>query len=173
MLTNGIAAACAEHNIPLVAYSPLGHGVSHPFQPTSPLFTPSPLPQQGTNPLLPQILGGTFTPTSIPAHLAPFPRFSPANIPHNLSLFDLVNSLAQKKGCTPAQLALAWTRCLSRRPGMPAVIVPIPGSTTPARAAENAVVVELTDAEMDEIDGILARFEAKGLRYPEHVPVNT
>jgi len=56
---------------------------------------------------------------------------------------------------------------------MPAVIVPIPGSTTPARAAENAVEVELTGEEMDEIDGILARFEAKGLRYPEHVPVNT
>jgi pyridoxine 4-dehydrogenase len=52
-------------------------------------------------------------------------------------------------------------------------IIPIPGSTSAARVAENAVEVELTDAEMDAIDEILARFEAKGERYPAHYTMNT
>jgi pyridoxine 4-dehydrogenase len=119
------------------------------------------------------MLGGQFqTLADIPPQLRPFPRFSPENFPHNLSLLTHVNALAQRKGCTPAQLAISWTRNLSRRPGMP-LIIPIPGSTTVARVEENAQHVELTDAEMDEIDGILARFEVKGERYPDHIPVNT
>jgi pyridoxine 4-dehydrogenase len=52
-------------------------------------------------------------------------------------------------------------------------IIPIPGSTKASRVEENAVEVELTDAEMDAIDDILAKFEVKGDRYPEHVPHNT
>lgn len=52
-------------------------------------------------------------------------------------------------------------------------IIPIPGSTNPARVAENAVEVELTDAEMDAIDEILAKFEVKGDRYPKEIPINT
>jgi pyridoxine 4-dehydrogenase len=52
-------------------------------------------------------------------------------------------------------------------------IIPIPGSTRASRVEENAVEVELTDAEMDAIDDILAKFEVKGERYPEHVTMNT
>ncbi|KAK4156916.1 NADP-dependent oxidoreductase domain-containing protein [Chaetomidium leptoderma] len=145
VLTNGVAAACAEYGIPLVAYSPIGRG----------------------------ILGGSLKSQSdLSPALRIFPRFSPENFSNNLNLFTHVNALAQKKGCTPAQLALAWTRCLSRRPGMP-TIIPIPGSTKASRVQENAVEVELTDAEMDEIDGILARFEVKGERYPGHITMNT
>jgi pyridoxine 4-dehydrogenase len=52
-------------------------------------------------------------------------------------------------------------------------IIPIPGSTRAERVRENAVEVDLTDAEMAEIDDILAKFETKGARYPDIVPVNT
>ena len=52
-------------------------------------------------------------------------------------------------------------------------IVPIPGSTNVARVRENAAEVELTDAEMAAIDGILDKFEAKGERYPGHITTNT
>lgn len=109
----------------------------------------------------------------MPHHLRHFERFSPENFPNNLQLFNLVNDLARRKGCTPAQLALSWVRSLSRRrPGLP-VIIPIPGATTAARVNENAVHFELTDAEMAEIDEIIAKFEVKGERYFAGVPVNT
>lgn len=52
-------------------------------------------------------------------------------------------------------------------------IIPIPGSTNPTRVRENAVEVELTDAEMDAIDEVLAKFDVKGDRYPETIPMNT
>ncbi|KAK3300085.1 NADP-dependent oxidoreductase domain-containing protein, partial [Chaetomium fimeti] len=146
VLTNGVAAACAQHDIPLVAYSPIGRG----------------------------ILGGNLrTPADLPPLIRTFPRFSAENFPANLALYTHVNELARAKGCTAAQLALAWTRHLSaRRRGMP-TIVPIPGSTSAARVAENAVQVALGEAEMDAIDGILATFEVRGERYPGHVAVNT
>ncbi|KAH7634784.1 Aldo/keto reductase [Sordaria sp. MPI-SDFR-AT-0083] len=135
VLENGVAAACKEYGIPLVAYSPLGRGVI-------------PVPM-----------------------LLHFPRFS-ENFDINLQLVHQVEEMAKKKGCTPAQLAISWTRCLTRRPGMPKII-PIPGATTVERVNENAVLVELTDQEMDEIDATLAKFDVKGARYPDWVPVNT
>ncbi|KAK4251184.1 NADP-dependent oxidoreductase domain-containing protein [Corynascus novoguineensis] len=145
VLTNGVAAACAQYGIPLIAYSPIGRG----------------------------ILGGKLrSQADIPVTLHIYPRYWPENFPHNLALFNHVNELAQRKGCTPAQLALAWTRSLSRRPNMP-TIIPIPGSTNPTRVRENALEVELTDAEMDAIDEILAKFDVKGERYPETIPMNT
>ncbi len=100
-----------------------------------------------------------------------FPRFHPDNFDINLRLVSQVEDLAAKKGCTPAQLAINWVRCLSRRPGLP-TIIPIPGATTADRVNENAVGVELTDDEMREIDETLAKFEVKGDRYPSHVPVD-
>lgn len=66
---------------------------------------------------------------------------------------------------TAGQIAINWLVCLSKRAGMP-TIVPIPGSASPERIKENAKVVELTDAEMAEIDEILNGFEVKGDRYP-------
>lgn len=146
VLTNGVAAACAQYSIPLVAYSPIGRG----------------------------ILSGRFkTQADVPAEIAHWPRFSAENFEHNLSLVNFVSDLAARKGCTPAQLAISWTRCLSKhRPNSP-VIVPIPGSTTVTRVEENARFVELTEAEMHEIDAILAKFEAKGDRYPAEIPTDT
>lgn len=80
--------------------------------------------------------------------------------------------MARKKGCTPAQLAINWTRALSRRPGMP-IIIPIPGATTVARVEDNSKQIELTDEEMAQIDATLAKFTTAGERYPTSVPTNT
>ena len=93
------------------------------------------------------------------------PRFAPENFESNLRLVRAVEKLAAQKGCTPAQLALGWVRTLSKRKGMP-VIIPIPGTTKIDRVKENAVEVELSEAEMREIDDVLAGFEVAGDRYP-------
>lgn len=94
-----------------------------------------------------------------------FPRFQPGNFETNLQLAEKVEEIARKKGCTPAQLAINWTRALSRRPGMP-TIIPIPGATTAARVEENSKLIHITDEEMAEIDAVLATFTPAGERYP-------
>jgi len=78
------------------------------------------------------------------------PRFQGENFQRNLSLAAGVQDLARKKGCTPAQLALAWL--LSRGPD----IVPIPGSTRAERVEENAaaVGVTLTPADLAALDAL-------------------
>lgn len=101
-----------------------------------------------------------------------FPRFQPGNFEINMQLVQQVEEMATKKGCTPAQLAINWTRELSRRPGMPSII-PIPGATTITRVEENSKVIDLTDNEMAQIDATLARFTPAGSRYPDNIPVDT
>jgi pyridoxine 4-dehydrogenase len=100
------------------------------------------------------------------------PRFQPENFALNLKLVEQVKALADKKGCTPAQLAIGWSRGISKRPGMP-TIIPMPGATTAARVAENSVEIDLTEDELAEIDTTLAKIDIVGARYPEHVPTNT
>ncbi|OAA56562.1 aldo/keto reductase [Niveomyces insectorum RCEF 264] len=148
VFTNGVAAACAQYDIPMVAYSPIGRGML-----TGQFKSIDDLPK------------GDFRRTH--------PRFQPENFPVNLKLVAEVQKLAAAKGCTPAQLAINWVRCLSRRPGMPKTIIPIPGATTAERVRENAKVIDLTDAEMDAIDALLATIEVKGGRYPDGAPMNT
>lgn len=106
------------------------------------------------------------------SRLRHFPRFQPGNFEINLQLVAQVEQMAQRKGCTSAQLAINWVRALQRRPGMPAII-PIPGATTAERVAENSLVIDLTDEEMAEIDATLAKFTTAGERYPAHVTTNT
>ena len=76
------------------------------------------------------------------------PRFSPEARKANMVLVELVKAVAERKGATPAQIALAWL--LAQKPW----IVPIPGTTKVHRLEENlgAVQVELTQAELLEID---------------------
>lgn len=75
---------------------------------------------------------------------------------------------AAKKGCTPAQFAINWVASLSKRPGMP-VIIPIPGAVSLERVRENSRVVELTDADMDEVDAYLEDFVPVGHHLSEHL----
>jgi pyridoxine 4-dehydrogenase len=145
VLTNGVAAACAEHNIPLIAYSPIGRGML-----TGQIKSPEDIPE------------GDFR-----RH---FPRFQPENFDINMQLVKQVGELAAKKGVTPAQLAIAWVRAHSGRPGMP-VIIPIPGATTVERVEENSKLVDLTEEEFNEINATLSKFEVKGGRYPDGMPI--
>lgn len=93
------------------------------------------------------------------------PRFQGENFKKNLDLVNEVEKLAKKKGCTPGQIAINWLLAISKRPGMPKII-PIPGSSNPDRVKENAVIVDLTDDDLEEIEKILASFTVLGDRYP-------
>jgi aryl-alcohol dehydrogenase-like predicted oxidoreductase len=125
-----------ELGIAFVAYSPLGRG----------------------------FLTGQF---KSPADLAPDdwrhknPRFQGENFQKNLDLAARVQALAREKGCTAAQLALAWL--LSRGKD----IVPIPGSTRAERVAENAgaLDVQLSAGDIASLDALAPT--VAGERYAE------
>ena len=89
------------------------------------------------------------------------PRFAPEAIKANQAIADLVRSLADAKGVTPAQIALAWL--LARKPW----IVPIPGTTKLHRLEENlgAADVELTADDLARIAQALASVAVHGDRY--------
>jgi pyridoxine 4-dehydrogenase len=119
------------------------------------------------------LLSGRFkTYDDLPGYLKTYPRFSPENFPLNLRLADQAAQMAKAKGVSLPQFALGWVRSQSKKPGMPEIIV-MPGGTTPERVRENAKLVDLTDAELAELDDILAKFETKGDRYPPGIPTNT
>ena len=91
------------------------------------------------------------------------PRFTPENRKANQVLVDRIQSIAVRKKATPAQIALAWL--LVQKPW----IVPIPGTTKLHRLEENigAVEVELTPADLREIETAASQVEVQGARYPE------
>lgn len=92
------------------------------------------------------------------------PRFHSENFAVNMELVKAVGDIAAKKGCTSAQLALAWVRTLSKRNGNPEII-PIPGATTEARVKENSVNLTLEESEMQELDEVVGKFRVVGGRY--------
>jgi len=91
------------------------------------------------------------------------PRFSPEARKANMVLVDLVKAVAERKCATAAQVALAWL--LAQKPW----IVPIPGTTKINRLEENlgAVNVELTEADLKEIDEASSSPKLEGARLPE------
>jgi aryl-alcohol dehydrogenase-like predicted oxidoreductase len=101
-----------------------------------------------------------FDPTDFRNHV---PRFSPEARKANMVLVDVVKSAAERKGVTPAQIALAWL--LAKKPW----IVPIPGTTKLNRLEENlgAVQVELSDSDIQEIDEATSKLSLEGARLPE------
>lgn len=141
ILENGIAKACAELDIPIVAYSPLGRGFL-----TGQIRKPEDVPEGDMR-----------------RHM---PRFQPENFDKNLKLVEELEQLAKKKGCTPGQVGVAWVKAQSGRPGMP-IIIPIPGASSSDRVKENMVDVDLSENDLKEIDSLLESFEIAGGRYPE------
>jgi aryl-alcohol dehydrogenase-like predicted oxidoreductase len=122
---HGLLATCRDLGIGFVAYSPLGRGfLTGRFRSVDDL-EPGDWRRQN-------------------------PRFQGENFQRNLDLVAGVQDLARKKGCTPAQLALAWL--LSRGPD----IVPIPGSTRVERVEENAAAVDirLTREDLAMLDAL-------------------
>lgn len=92
------------------------------------------------------------------------PRFQPGTFDKNLELVKELEKIAKQKGCTPAQLAIGWTKHLSKKDGNPEII-PIPGASTEARVAENSKNVTLSEQDAAEIDKILKTFPVEGGRY--------
>jgi aryl-alcohol dehydrogenase-like predicted oxidoreductase len=93
------------------------------------------------------------------------PRFQGDNFQKNLDLVEHVERLAREKGCTPAQLALAWVMRRDEH------VVPIPGSKRIERVEENARAVDvknsLDEEDMREISELFPLGAAAGTRYPE------
>jgi len=134
----GLLAACRELGIGFVAYSPLGRGF---------------------------LTGRYKTPDDFAADdwRRNNPRFQGDNFRRNLAMVDRVARVAARKGCTPAQLALAWVLAQGGD------IVPIPGSKRRERLEENAAAadIRLTPEDLQEIDALLPPGMAAGTRYPE------
>jgi aryl-alcohol dehydrogenase-like predicted oxidoreductase len=93
------------------------------------------------------------------------PRFTAEARKANMVLVDLVKSVAERKRATPAQIALAWL--LAQKPW----IVPIPGTTKLHRLEENlgAANVELSAADLKQIDEASSSMKLEGARLPEAV----
>lgn len=133
---NGMAESCARAGTSIVAYSPLGRG----------------------------FLTGAFrTPDDFEAddYRRSSPRFQGDNFFRNLELVDKVKAIAVDKGCTPAQLALAWVLAQGKD------VFAIPGTRRRARLDENlgAMEVTLTAGELEAIDAIFPPDAAAGARY--------
>ncbi|EPS37943.1 hypothetical protein H072_8515 [Dactylellina haptotyla CBS 200.50] len=134
---NGVAEVCRENGIPIAAYSPLGRGfLSGQFK------SAADIPEGDLRRL--------------------FDRYQPENFGKNLELVEKVKVIAEKKGVTPSQLAVAWVRQCG---GEGLRLIPIFGATKKEQVAENLVPVSLSTAEMAEIDQILKSFKPTGGRY--------
>ena len=93
------------------------------------------------------------------------PRFTPEARKANLALVHLLYEMAKRKNATPAQIALAWL--LAQK----SWIVPIPGTTKLKRLEENigAASIELTSADLREVENAASQINVQGARYPEHL----
>ena len=133
---DGILQACEKLGIGFVPYSPLGRGFL-----TGAIKSPD-----------------DFDDDDYRKHS---PRFEGANFTKNLKLVDKVRELAAAKGCTPAQLALAWVLAQG------AHIVPIPGTKRIRYLDENlgALEVVLDAADLAAIGAVFPRDAAAGMRY--------
>lgn len=131
-----VLPALREEGIGLVAYSPLSRGL---------------------------LSGEIRTPEDIKDHRAHMPRFQGENFAKNLELVEKVKELAEKKNCTPSQLAIAWVLAQGED------IIAIPGTKRVKYLEENlgAGNVRLTSEELKAIDEILPAGSVAGTRYPE------
>ncbi|ESQ29414.1 hypothetical protein EUTSA_v10023573mg [Eutrema salsugineum] len=136
-----IVPTCRELGIGIVAYSPLGKG----------FFASGPK------------LVETLDKDDFRKRL---PRFQQENLDHNKILYEKVCVMSEKKGCTPAQLALAWVHHQGDD------VCPIPGTTRIENFNQNigALSVKLTPEDMAELEAISQPESVKGERYMAMVP---
>jgi len=140
---DGVLATCAELGIGFVAYSPIGRGF-----------------------LSGQIRSlDDLAPDDFRRHN---PRFQGEAFAKNLELVDRVRELADGKGVTATQLALAWVMARSGHAGNPS-IVPIPGTKRVSYLEENAGAadVELTEDDLRALDEAAPAGATAGDRYPD------
>jgi aryl-alcohol dehydrogenase-like predicted oxidoreductase len=135
---SGLVPAAAELGVAVVPYSPLGRG----------------------------LLTGAL-PAQMPADdaRARFPRFVGENLRHNTALIAPVSAVADARGVTPAQVALAWVHQRAAVHHLP--VVPIPGTRRPERLLENLAAAELTltHDELAQLESIAGN--VTGERYPD------
>jgi aryl-alcohol dehydrogenase-like predicted oxidoreductase len=135
---DGVLDACRRLEIGFVPYSPLGRGF---------------------------LTGAIRSPDDFAAddYRRMNPRFQGENFARNLVLAAKVRELASQKGCTAAQLALAWVMAQWQH------IVPIPGTRRKANLDENlgALAVTLSAAELAAINAVFPPSAVAGARYPE------
>ncbi len=134
--TDGVLDTARELGVAFVAYSPLGRGF---------------------------LTGGIRSADDFGAgdSRRNQPRFNGENLAANLRLADAVRVIAERKGCTPAQLALAW---LMKKDG----VIPIPGTKTVKHLIDDAgaAVLSLDAADVHALDAALPHGAVAGLRYP-------
>ena len=135
--SNGVLAVCRELGITFVPYSPLGRGFL-----------------TGTIQNLNELDSSDWRRTN-------YPRFQEEALQANLKLAAAVKELAEDKGVTPAQLALAWVLAQGKD------VVPIPGTKRVRYLEENmgALDVHLTAADLKKIAARLAECQIVGERY--------
>jgi aryl-alcohol dehydrogenase-like predicted oxidoreductase len=135
-----VLAACRELNIGFVAYSPLGRG----------------------------FLSGEikrFEDLAADDYRRHNPRFQGENFDRNLRLVEKVEEIANEKGVTTSQLALAWVLAQGQD------IVPIPGTKRRKYLEQNAEAAEiiLSQEELAAIEDVFPKDAVSGLRYPEEM----
>lgn len=130
-----IVPLCRELGIGIVPYSPLGRG----------------------------FFGGKGVTENVPAvsSLTSHPRFQAENLNKNKNIYDKIESLGKKHGCTPAQLALAWVLQQGKD------VVPIPGTTKIKNLDQNlgALAVKLSEEDLREISAAVPVDDIAGSRY--------
>ncbi|KAL6005459.1 hypothetical protein ACLOJK_006026 [Asimina triloba] len=136
-----IVPTCRELGIGIVSYSPLGRGF---------LSSGPKLVEQLSNDDYRKVL----------------PRFQAENLEHNARIFEQINEIARRKGCTPSQLALAWLHHQGDD------VCPIPGTTKVENLNQNigALSVKLTAEEMGELESLALGDAVKGERYGNNIP---
>ncbi|KAK6915014.1 NADP-dependent oxidoreductase domain [Dillenia turbinata] len=132
-----IIPTCRELGIGIVAYSPLGRG----FLSSGPKIVETFSSGDGRRDL---------------------PRFQPENLEQNKKIFERVNTMASRKGCTPSQLALAWVHHQGDD------VCPIPGTTKIENFNQNigALSIKLSPEEMAELESYASADSVQGDRYP-------
>jgi aryl-alcohol dehydrogenase-like predicted oxidoreductase len=135
---DGVLGTCRTLGVGFVAYSPLGRGFL-----TGAIASPS------------DLAADDFRRSS--------PRFEGANFDRNMGLVERVRAAAARKGCTPAQLALAWVLAQGDD------IIPIPGTKRRKYLEENiaALEVKLDTRDLAELDAAFPPDVAAGTRYAE------
>ncbi|MED6107057.1 hypothetical protein PIB30_010503 [Stylosanthes scabra] len=138
-----VVPTCRELGIGIVAYSPLGRGFFSSGLKSLDSLSPD------------DFRKGEY-----------LPRFYPENFEKNKIIFERVNEMAAKKGCTPSQLALAWLHHQGTD------VCPIPGTTKVENFNNNigALSVKLTPQEMVELESFASADVIKGDRYADGIP---
>ncbi|KAF2160543.1 hypothetical protein M409DRAFT_59810 [Zasmidium cellare ATCC 36951] len=137
---NGVADACREFGIPIVAYSPIGRG----------------------------FLTGQyrkFEDLGETDYRKMFPRFAKEHFDNNMQILHAAEEVAKKKGCSTVQVALAWV--VAQRGVVGAPVIPIPGTASEERLKENTAVVQLGEEDLEELKAALEKVEVQGARYSE------